>query len=281
MKHFKSSRMNDTANIILALSFLLFFMLFLGSLQKINDLKNEIESLKYELTTSNTTNEYFNPIDQFKTFGAMSYNTSASVQEEDEEIYTNEPEVVNITTENVYIQKSVPTNVVVEDQSQVEVEESEEKIVYYDTGIYYNSGLSEEQIDEVINLALEYYGRTPEEYAAHNLGYVFKEAENKYNVNALYLIAISQRESGFNTSDMARQNNNITSICNSKGSLRYFNSIEENILETARLLGETYRDQWGKTNLYEVSLSYNPVNDEWDDKVQDSVNTYYMLLNEN
>ena len=62
-------------------------------------------------------------------------------------------------------------------------------------------------------------------------------------------------------------------------SLKKYTSVEDNLTDTARLLKNIYYDKYGLNNIYAVGERYNPVNNTWAPKVQESVNLYYELIN--
>ena len=176
---------------------------------------------------------------------------------------------ISISAEAITIQAN--NEVVIENQT-------ESQILYYDQGLFVPSGLSADQFNEVIENALAHYNRSPDGYLAYNSGATLVEIERTYGINGLYLIGITQRESGFNTSDNAKATNNLTSIMNGP-SLKRYASVEENLMDTARLLRNVYYNKRGLTNIYDVGAVYNPVNNTWAPKVQESVNLFYSLIN--
>lgn len=206
------------------------------------------------------------------------YKTYPVTKEETKPAITQEVQTMNITANDIQL---TANQVVIEAAENIVLPENEieESHVYTDEGIFSPSGLSVDQLNLIIEKALQYYKRPPSEYGGYNLGAAFKEAEDRYGVNAVYLIAITHRESGFNTSDNAFDHNNMTSITMSDGTLKYYDSFYDNIVDTGRLLGEVYRDKRGKTNIYDVGEMYNPVNSSWPLKVQESVTIFYSLLN--
>jgi beta-N-acetylglucosaminidase len=76
------------------------------------------------------------------------------------------------------------------------------------------------------------------------LGAAYVEAEEKYKVNALYLIAHSGLESGWGTSLLAKDKNNLFGVSaydwNPYGDATSFSSKQECILRTAELVSEKY-----------------------------------------
>ena len=149
---------------------------------------------------------------------------------------------------------------------------------YTNNGVFEPSHLDADDFNYVINRALEYYGRTPEEYLAYGLGETFEYIETTYGMNALYIIAITHRESGFNTSDNAKVTNNLTSIMEGDR-LKYYGSPSENLIDTARLLVDVYKSKKGLYDIYSIGNVYNPVNDTWAYKVQSSVDIFYKIIN--
>lgn len=224
-------------------------MSYIGELEeKMNRISSDVE--KIQNSESSTT------------------SSQKTVNEEVEEIVIN-ADTISINAENVSVKSE--GDIVIENNSNTPV-------IYYDQGLFVPSGLSADQFNDVITKALVYYNREPEGYLAYNLGATFEEIERTYGINSLYLIGITQRESGFNSSDNAKATNNLTSIM-SGTSLKYYSSIEENLLDTARLLRNVYCNKWGLGNIYDVGKTYNPVNDSWASKVQESVNLFYSLIN--
>jgi len=70
------------------------------------------------------------------------------------------------------------------------------------------------------------------------------QAEKDYNINAIYLVSITALESGWGTSRLAINKNNISGFQaydkNPYEDAKHFNSKEECILTTARVLSENY-----------------------------------------
>lgn len=90
----------------------------------------------------------------------------------------------------------------------------------------------------------------------------FIEAENTYGVNAFALIGLVANESGWGTSERAKRDNNLTgyAVYSSSSKGRKFKSKRESILETARLLKETYLTPGGEcyngVSLWNVNERY-------------------------
>lgn len=129
------------------------------------------------------------------------------------------------------------------------------------------SGLTAEQIDSVIAETLAYYGIDPDTSLLTGMGNSLLEQEQTYGVNALYICAIAQRESGLNSSNYSIRTNNITSITLSSGDLKQYSSVSECIMDTGRLLSSLYYDTLGYRTIQGVGNTYCPLNPNWGDEV--------------
>ena len=92
-----------------------------------------------------------------------------------------------------------------------------------------------------------------------NKGNVFIQAQQKYGINALALIAIFGQETSYGTNGRAKDINNLANIEKPKnasysGRWRRFNSVDDCIMELARLLKENYVDNSGKAGIHLTKL---------------------------
>lgn len=115
------------------------------------------------------------------------------------------------------------------------------------------------------NATITHMRRALKGTALYDLASAYIEAEKTYGVNAYVLAAITGLESKWGTSDRAVNDNNLTgfAVYNNSAAGRKFNSKEECILETAKLLKENYLTPGG--------VSYNGLS------VKD-INTRYCFL---
>ena len=76
----------------------------------------------------------------------------------------------------------------------------------------------------------------------------FLEVEEKYSINTLFMVGIVANESAWLNSGRTLNRNNVTgyAVYSDESQGKDFNSIEECILETARLLNEDYINSEGK-----------------------------------
>lgn len=83
-------------------------------------------------------------------------------------------------------------------------------------------------------------------------GAIFKEAEERYKINALYLIAHSALESSWGRSQIAKDKNNFFGIAaydtTPYDSAKSFDNVDKGILGAAKWIRENYYDQ-GRTHL--------------------------------
>lgn len=98
--------------------------------------------------------------------------------------------------------------------------------------------------------------------ALENLSETFVLAENLYGVNSIFLASIVAHESGWITSPVATSNNNLTGneMYSSASRGRVFDSKEDCILNTAKLIREQYLNKDGK---YYNGLSVYSINTEY------------------
>lgn len=106
----------------------------------------------------------------------------------------------------------------------------------------------------------------------------FVDAENKYGVNAIFLLGIVGQESGFGKSRRAIEDNNLTGYAiynNNSG--KQFDSKSEGITKTAKLLKENYIDKSLK-DIYSIGSVYCP-NDEWAEPILEIMNIIVYDMN--
>lgn len=84
------------------------------------------------------------------------------------------------------------------------------------------------------------------------------ELQQKYGVNAAFIAAIARAESG-GTSSLAKNNNNLTGITNPGGhGFRKFNSVDECLEYTAKLIKTNYIDK-NLTTIAQIHKKYCPI----------------------
>ena len=85
-------------------------------------------------------------------------------------------------------------------------------------------------------------------------GKQFINAQEKYGINATFLIGVANHESAYGTSDFALNRNNIAGMRNGHGYM-YFNSVDDCIDKMASNLKRMYIDQ-GLTTISQINKKY-------------------------
>lgn len=113
-------------------------------------------------------------------------------------------------------------------------------------------------------------------YGLEGLGKVYKQAEEEYGVNAMFLIAVSALESNHGRSKIAQEKNNLFGFSSydvnpSRYSAKY-ESKEDSILSVAKYLKDNYLNQQGKyykgKTIKDVNYYYC-TNSDWYQKVNE------------
>ncbi|MGL5151612.1 MAG: glucosaminidase domain-containing protein [Clostridium sp.] len=170
--------------------------------------------------------------------------------------------LVGVLACNLFIgctqQTDVSTNVLIEEVDNATTEDEEELSVIPKTVILNNEGryiksktknphYNKNNISEVSNIGSS---RLYDMLKSTNLAELtdsFIAAEEKYKINALALVSILALESSWGKSRRAINDNNLSGYAiYSRGSSYSFNSKEDCVMETARLLSEDYLNPNGK-----------------------------------
>ena len=117
-------------------------------------------------------------------------------------------------------------------------------------------------------------------------GEVFKEAEKRYQVNALYLMAHSALESAWGRSQIAKDRNNFFGIAaydtTPYDSAKSFDNVDKGILGAAKWIRENYIDE-GRTHLGNKSSGMNTLyasDPYWGEKIASIMMTINSKLGE-
>ena len=230
-----------------------------GLEQKISDLQ-----MGHQMST------FVNSIEQPFSFKSV----PIELPQENVEEFSYSSEVIPVTYENSAVEEMsvAETPVIVnlgtsEETEVTAIEAIEEVAPNVSMEMFEPSGLTAEQLDAVIAETLAYYGIDPDTSLLTGMGSSLFEQEQTYGVNALYICAIAQRESGLNSSDYSIRTNNITSITLSSGDLKQYSSVSECIMDTGRLLSSLYYDTLGYRTIQGVGNTYCPLNPNWGDEV--------------
>ena len=169
-----------------------------------------------------------------------------------------------------YLQREVTGN------EEIVIKEDVKEVTYNPDNLREKSNLSKEQIYNMLEgsnlqeLADEYY-----------------EMEQKYNVNAIFLMALNMEESGHGSSSLAVNNNNLGGIKSRYGGYASFDSWASCLEYIASLIDEMYLTETGAyyngTSIYGVNVKYciggnwaenlNTIANELLSKVEPNINT--------
>lgn len=223
-----------------------------------------------DLQMGHRMSTFANPI-EWKSFSSKSVPVELPQESIQEISYSSE--IGPIAESNVVEELSVAETPVIvnlgtsEETEVTAIEAIEEVTPNVSMEMFEPSGLTAEQIDSVIAETLAYYGIDPDTSLLTGMGNSLLEQEQTYGVNALYICAIAQRESGLNSSNYSIRTNNITSITLSSGDLKQYSSVSECIMDTGRLLSSLYYDTLGYRTIQGVGNTYCPLNPNWGDEV--------------
>ena len=171
-------------------------------------------------------------------------------------VSTLSPIVEDLTpTKSVVIQQEVqvPTEPKVKaiEQSQIEPEQEVKELHFNIDNVTEASNMTVDQIQEVLKGT-----------ALYPLASDYIELEQVYGINALFVLSLTIEESGWGTSRITHDNNNISGQ-RINGVYRTFKSKYMCLKETYRLLSEEYVNEEGKyyvgsSNIYDINATYCP-----------------------
>lgn len=94
--------------------------------------------------------------------------------------------------------------------------------------------------------------------------------EQEYGVNAIFITSIVALESGWGTSNVGREYNNLTGYKSKNGGYYYFNNWGESVQETFRLIAEEYTSEDGLfyngKSVWNINVRYCEL-DSWSNKI--------------
>lgn len=117
-------------------------------------------------------------------------------------------------------------------------------------------------VSELSNLSKEQISIMLEGTALHTLVNAYYWYEQQYQINAVFLMALTAEESGWGRSYLAINNNNLSGHKNKSGGWAYYNNWGECLEESFRLLSQEYVYPNGAfytgPNMYDINLVYCP-----------------------
>ena len=135
-------------------------------------------------------------------------------------------------------------------------EEVKEEIVEDINEATYNP----DNLRELSNLSKEQISRILEGNDLQVLADTYYEMENKYNINAIFLMALNMEESGHGRSSLAVYSNNLGGIKSRDGGYASFESWDQCLDYISNLIDEMYLTEGGAyyngTSVYGVNVKY-------------------------
>ena len=165
---------------------------------------------------------------------------------------SNPPKRVEVEQEIQVSNKSVePVQEAIE-QPQIKSEQEEVKELYFNSN----------DVTELSNMTVEQVQEVLEGTSLYPLASDYIELEKIYGINALFIVSLTIEESGWGTSRITHDNNNISGQ-RINGVYRKFKSKYACLKETYRLISEEYVNEEGKyyvgsSNIYDINATYCP-----------------------
>lgn len=135
------------------------------------------------------------------------------------------------------------------EQLQEKLEQEFEKIKNHDEISSVKPYFNESNVTETSNLTTYQMKEMLTNTIFYNQSDAFIEAEKKYKINALFLIGLCANESGWGTSRLAQEKNNLTGFQaynhDPYNSAKHFDSWEDCIMQTAEHIRNNYLEEDG------------------------------------
>ena len=212
--------------------------------------------------------QYTNIIDLLKANYAMMYELNETLNEVQ---VGNEP-LVDPSTRKQEVDGLPQENVVI---AEMPAEEPiPEPVVINTTDITSPSNLSADQFNTIIEQVLSSKGKSSSKL--YNAGEALYQMEQNHQINGLFALSVASLESGWGTSSAAKNKNNLFGIM-SKGGIKSFSSVNENIDYFGNLISDYYISK-GRTTITSIGAKYC-VGGDWANKVQSMLNTYTSAAN--
>jgi hypothetical protein len=137
----------------------------------------------------------------------------------------------------------------------------------HDTDINSVSGLTAEEIEFLTTSIMSDSGLA-------GLGVAIAQAEEEYQVNALFVLAVATHESGHGRSSAARNRNNLFGIMSAGGGQVQYSDKGNSVMGFARLISGRLYFGADRTTISAINGVYAPRNADWSDKVLRFMNEY-------
>lgn len=198
------------------------------------------------------------------------FDTLIALTEQQQEKYdTMIKSLSSIETQILTMNEDKPADT---QQPQSSAKEEEQKVTYNTKQFSQKSGFTAEQFNKIIDTTFADMKKSNSKLK--DIGKGLYEAEQKYNVNGLYLLGIASLESGWGTSKYATERNNLYGLINMR-----FNNANECTVYMGKLMRTNYIDR-GYDTLQKVQPKYCPsCGTNWVSDVTWCTNKYIKTAN--
>lgn len=138
-------------------------------------------------------------------------------------------------------------------------------------------------VSELSNLTKEQMYTMLEGTALHTLVDAYYWYEQEYQINAIFMMALTAEESGWGRSSLAISNNNLSGHKDRSGGWAYYSDWGQCLEESFRLISEEYVDPNGSfytgPSMYDINLVYCPDPQNPNSWANNIASIGYQLLN--
>jgi hypothetical protein len=106
---------------------------------------------------------------------------------------------------------------------------------------------------------------------------VILDTEKANDVNAIFILAVAQTETGFGMAGVGKSRNNAFGLTSSKGGYAYYNNIGESIKAFGSNIKNVHFNN-GRYTLGQINSVYCPGNSNWAKSVDNNINSVYNKM---
>jgi len=103
------------------------------------------------------------------------------------------------------------------------------------------------------------------------------DTEKANDVNALFILAVAQTETGFGTTGTGKSRNNAFGLTSVKGGYAYYDNIGDSIKAFGRNIKNVHFNN-GRFTLQQINSVYCPDNSNWAKSVETNINSVYSKM---
>lgn len=106
---------------------------------------------------------------------------------------------------------------------------------------------------------------------------VILDTEKANDVNALFILAVAQTETGFGKTGTGKSRNNAFGLTSVKGGYAYYNNIGESVRAFGKNIKNVHFSN-GRYTLPQINSVYCPSNLSWAKSVENNINSVYNKM---